>query len=120
MATNPATQEPDSPRSEHGSSTIVRRELLIFGVAVAFGLILIPFFIWLIGNRILGPYTHTQDPGAGTGPLRLIADFFTGLAHGSAVFWCVALGPYVLVSAMRVLYGFVRPSSPRHGRAPGL
>jgi hypothetical protein len=49
-----------------------------------------------------------MDPSAGTGAMRLLADFFTGLAHGSVIFWCVALGPYVLLSLTRFLYGFIR------------
>src|SRR5579862_4185396 len=114
MATNPETHGPDSSRSERDAGTdpgtIARRELLIFGIAAACGLILMPFLIWLVGNRILGPYTHTQDPSAGTGPMRLLADFFAGLAHGSVVFWCVALGPYVLLSLIRLLYGIIHPS----------
>lgn len=123
MATHSAAHGPDSPSNEHrerDSGAIVRRELLIGGIAVACGLVLVPLLIWLVGHRILGPYTHTQDPSAGTGPLRLLADFFTGLAHGSVVFWCVALGPYVLLSLMRLLYGFIRSSLQRSGRVPGL
>lgn len=109
MATNPAIQGPDSPtaRAPNGAG-IVRRELLIFGIAMAVGLFVVPFLIWVVGNRILGPYTHTLDPSAGTGATRLLADFFTGLGHGSAIFWCVALGPYVLLTLVRLLYGFVR------------
>lgn len=119
MATNPAAQGPDSPRNERNSDAIiVRRELLMFGIAMACGLILMPLLIWVIGNRILGPYTHVQDPSAGTGPLRLLADFFAGLSHGSAVFWCVALGPYVLLSLARVLYSLIRTRS--DGQVPGL
>jgi hypothetical protein len=32
----------------------------------------------------------------------------------------VALGPYVLLSLMRLLYGFIRSSLQRSGRVPGL
>ncbi len=121
MATNPAVQGPDSSGSQRNAGTVVGRELLIFGIALVFGLILVPFLIWLVGNRILGPYTHTLDPSAGTGPLRLLADFFSGLAHGSVIFWCVALGPYVLLSLTRLLYGIVRSAPQQRGRqVPGL
>ncbi len=110
MAPNPAAQAPDSPPIRRNPGAILRREALIFAIAVAFGLLAMPFLIWLVGNRILGPYTHGQDTSAGTGPLRLIADYFGGLAHGSLVFWCVALGPYVLLSLARALYAFLRSS----------
>jgi hypothetical protein len=89
----------------------VKRELLIFAGALICGFILMPFLIWMVGNRVLGPYTHLQDPTAGTGPLRLLADYFGGLSHGSIVFWCVALGPYVLLCLVRVLYAFIRSSA---------
>jgi hypothetical protein len=106
-----------APAPERSSGAIVRRELIILGIALACGFILMPFLIWLVGNRILGPYTHGQDATAGTGPLRLLADYFSGLGHGSVIFWCVAAGPYVLVLVMRLLYGFVRSTpTPRPPR----
>ena len=36
------------------------------------------------------------------GPLALLADFFIGLLHGSAVFWAVALGPAALLLLLRL------------------
>ena len=33
-----------------------------------------PFLVWMVGNRVLGPYTHGQNPHAG--PLALFADFW--------------------------------------------
>ena len=46
--------------------------------------------------------------GRGTGPMRLLADFFGGLGHGSIIFWCVAAGPYILVTLVRALYAYLR------------
>ena len=76
-------------------------------------LIGMPLLIWVVGNRVLGTYTHAQDPTAGTGPARLLADYFQGLTHGSLAFWCVAIGPYVLIWLARLLYGVARPSPAR-------
>jgi Mn2+/Fe2+ NRAMP family transporter len=73
---------------------------MLFALMTLFGLIVMPFLIWIASSRVLGPYTHGQNPHAG--PLALVADYYTGLAHGSAVFWCVALGPAVLVLLIRV------------------
>jgi hypothetical protein len=103
----PAAQDPSPPTHEPGAGGSVGRELLILGIALACGLLLMPFLIWLVGNRVLGPYTHGQDATAGTGPLRLLADYFTGLVHGSVIFWCVAAGPYVLVTLARLLYRYL-------------
>ena len=127
VAFPPAAQDPDSPANEPGAGALIRRELLILGVALACGLLLMPFLIWLVGNRVLGPYTHGQDVTAGTGPLRLLADYFSGLVHGSVIFWCVAVGPYVLVTLARLLYRYLfsppglstrGPTPPKPGRNP--
>jgi hypothetical protein len=91
---------------------ILRRELIIQGIVLVCGFVLIPLAIWAVGNRILGPYTHLQDPTAGTGPMRLLADYYDGLAHGSIIFWCVGFGPYVLVGLIRVIYGLLRRPMP--------
>ena len=112
-----ATKEPNATAaaSEVVASTppnrnvvILRRELIILGIALICGFVLVPLAIWAVGNRILGPYTHLQDPTAGTGPMRLLADYYDGLAHGSTIFWCVGFGPYVLVGLIRVIYGLLR------------
>jgi len=108
MAANPSAQASDSGTTERPTGAPIRRELLIFGIAVVTGLLILPLLIWVVGNRILGPYTHTQDPTAGTGPARLLADYFTGLAHGSVIFWCVALGPYILLTVVRALWALLR------------
>ncbi len=76
------------------------RALVWYALALLFGLVAIPFLIWLVGNRILGPYTHGQD--AHGGPFALLGDYFVGLAHGSAVFWGVALGPVLMLFLLRL------------------
>jgi hypothetical protein len=84
----------------------VRRELIIFGTALAVGLFALPFLIWTLGSRVLGPYTHGQNTHAG--PFALLGDFLLGLAHGSMVFWGVALGPVLLILLLRILYALIR------------
>jgi multisubunit Na+/H+ antiporter MnhB subunit len=108
MASNPLPQAPQSTPDSRSPLATLRRELLVFGISLVCGLIVIPLLIWVVGNRILGTYVHTQDPTAGTGPMRLLADFFTGLTHGSIIFWCVAAGPYILLTIVRALYTYLR------------
>jgi hypothetical protein len=43
----------------------VRRELIVYGVALLVGLIAVPLLTWWGGNRVLGPYTHDQNTHAG-------------------------------------------------------
>jgi len=94
------------------AQTRARRELIIFGIAFGCGLFLMPVLIWMVGNRVLGPYTHGQSLHAG--PFALLGDFLVGLFHGSLVFWVVALGPALLLLIVRVLYALIRalPATP--------
>jgi hypothetical protein len=109
MATTDSLNDLESPGDERTAGSRLRRELIIFGIAFAGGLLLMPFLIWLVGERVLGGYTHGQDLHAG--PVKLLGDFFVGLAHGSVIFWCVAVGPYLLILFVRLLYALTR--SPR-------
>jgi hypothetical protein len=93
-------------REDYGALNRAQRELVIFGLALLFGLIVMPFLIWFAGNHALGTYTHGQNPHAG--PFALFADYFVGLAHGSAVFWAVALGPALLLLLIRVFVALIR------------
>lgn len=92
-----------------------RRELIAVGVSLAFGILVMPFLIWLGGNRVLGPYTHGDDPKGG--PWGLFADYVVGLVHGSAVFWGVALGPLVLLLLVQAFLTLLR-TVPQLRRAP--
>jgi hypothetical protein len=93
-------------RASFNAPPRARRELVIFGAALACGLFLVPLLIWTAGNRVLGPYTHGQNVHAG--PFALLADFLVGLAHGSIIFWGVALGPALIVLFVRLLYALIR------------
>jgi len=77
------------------------RELVIFAVAAVVGFLIVPLLIWTMGHAALGPYNHG-------GPGGLLADFMSGLAHGSPIYWAVALGPYALTLLVRFLYAQAR------------
>ncbi len=87
--------------------TRTRRELTLFGGALALGLLVIPLLVWIVGDRTLGPYTHGDDPH-GLGPLALYGDYFSGLAHGWLGYWTVALGPVLLLLAARLWLALLR------------
>jgi len=112
MATPPPT-EAAAPRARGAAAPRdahplpwMGRELLLLGVALLCGLVLMPLLIWVAGNRVLGPYTHGQNLHAG--PFALLGDFFIGLAHGSAIFWAVALGPLALLLLLRLFIRLLR------------
>ena len=118
MPITPPTPEPAPPerslrsRLSLGALSPMRRELIAVGATLALGILVMPFLIWLGGNRVLGPYTQGQNTHAGA--LALLEDFFVGLAHGSAVFWGVALGPLALVLLLQLFLRGLR-ALPRAG-----
>jgi hypothetical protein len=67
----------------------------------------VPLLTWLVGNRILGPYSHGANPNAG--PMALLGDFFSGLQHGAISFWVVALGPAALILLARLGWALIWP-----------
>jgi hypothetical protein len=79
----------------------VRRELLWMLIALVVGVLLLPPLIWLVGSRVFGPY-------AGGGSRALVSHFFTGLGQGRAALWLVALGPYLVISALRITLAGMR------------
>lgn len=95
--------EPDLPEDDAapGSAQAVRRELLIALLGAIAGFIVAPLVIYAVGHAFLGSYNRG---GAG----KLLSDFMSGLAHGSPIFWAVALGPYVMTLLVRLLYAQLR------------
>jgi hypothetical protein len=116
MAATPPTERPGPlERLRRAPSSFARlsrarRELIVLGVALGFGLLGVPFLVWLAGDRTLGPYAHGDNPHAG--PWALFADYVVGLAHGSAVFWLVALGPLLLLLLIRGFLALLRALPP--------
>jgi len=96
-------------RARHRVATLSRlsRELLILAAALFAGIVLVPLLIWLVGNRVLGPYTHGTDTHAG--PMALLGDFLSGLRQGFTANWVIALGPAFLVVLLRLMVGLLRP-----------
>lgn len=72
-----------------------RRELGILALFLAFGLLVMPFLIYLAGVTTLGPYEGGLLAFLGS----LLVAFFT--ATPSA--WLLVAGPYLLFTAVRLL-----------------
>lgn len=88
-------------RAATGLPGALRRELLVLGAALAFGVLAVPPLLWVAGPRALGPY-------AGGGVTAIVANFFRGLASGSIACWLVALGPYLVLMLLRALVAVMR------------
>ena len=90
--------------------------MIIFGTALLLGLVAVPLLIWVVGNRILGPYTHGNNLHAG--PMALLGDFYEGLSKGWLSFWIVALGPLVIIVVARAAWELIVPKRAGSSKAP--
>ena len=97
----------ESSATRLAGSLRLRREQALLGGALAFGVLVIPLLIWLAGHATLGPYTH-GDTGPGFGPLTLYGDYLSGLGHGWLMYWAVAVGPVLLLIAVRLWLALIR------------
>jgi hypothetical protein len=79
----------------------LRRELLWMLIALPVGVLLLPPLIWFVGVHVFGAY-------AGGSTRDLVDHFFRGLGQGQQAFWIVALGPYVVLIALRLTLGAMR------------
>jgi hypothetical protein len=84
----------------------LRFELVFASICIAFGLFVLPALIYVVGILLLGPY------GDGEGLGRFYADYFRDLAEPSARVWTLVLGPWVLLSLLRLLLVRRRPAPP--------
>jgi hypothetical protein len=71
-------------------------ELITLGLALAFGLLVLPLFIWIAGRLTLGGY-------ANGGPFALYGDYFIGLARGGLSYWVAVVGPYGFLLLARLM-----------------
>ena len=83
-----------------------RRELIYIGLTLIVGLLLVPALIWVVGSRVLGPYSRGTE--VHDNAWALLSDFFSGLAHGNPIFWIVALGPTAFVLVVRLAVALAR------------
>ncbi|HEY2401038.1 MAG TPA: hypothetical protein VGI23_11830, partial [Steroidobacteraceae bacterium] len=81
--------------------------MILFAGAVILGLVVVPVLIWVVGNRILGPYTHGNNLHAG--PMALLGDFYEGLSKGWLSYWIVAVGPLVIIVFVRAAWELIVP-----------
>jgi len=93
------------------------RELIFLGIALLMGAVVVPLLIWVVGNRILGPYTHGTNPHAG--PMALLGDFYEGLSRGWLSYWIVALGPLVIIVIARAAWELIVPKRNANAPPPG-
>jgi hypothetical protein len=70
-------------------------EAITLGLALLFGLLVMPALIYLAGHIALRDYAHG-------GLFSLYGDFFKGLFAPRPSFWVVVVGPLVFLTLLRV------------------
>ena len=70
-------------------------EAMTFGLAVLFGLLVMPALIYLAGRYTLMAYAHG-------GVFALYLDFYKGLIELRPSCWIVVAGPFVFLTLVRV------------------
>ncbi len=73
-------------------------ELIFAAACVALSLIALPAAIYWFGVLVLEPYAGGSHVGAFYG------DFYRSLGAGSPAAWLLALGPYVLLILVRLVF----------------
>jgi hypothetical protein len=86
------TDELDTPV---GGPRTWQRELAIAAGLLAFGLIALPFAVYLVGQRVLGEY------GEGTGALDLAEALWLDLLSFRLPAWILVLSPYLTIQLAR-------------------
>lgn len=85
------TDEPDAPVG----ATSWQREVAIAAGLLAVGLLVLPFVVYLVGQRMLGEY--------GAGPLALAESIWLDLLSLRLPAWILVLSPYLTIQLARGL-----------------
>jgi len=81
--------------------TILNREARLLCGALIVGAVPLPLLVWVTGRSTLGPY-------ANGGLLAILGDFFTLLFSGSLAAAILLVGPYALLSLLRLAAAIFR------------
>ena len=73
-----------------------QRELSIAAAMLAFGLIALPFAVYVVGQRLLGEY-------AGSGAMGLAESLWLDLLAFEPLTWLLVLTPYLVVQLARLV-----------------
>lgn len=80
-----------------------RREVAIAAICVGFGLLVLPFAVYFVGDRVLGEYA------ADSGAMALAEAIWLDVLSLSLPAWILVLSPYVTVQLARWVRRLWRP-----------
>ncbi len=90
----------------------LRFELIFASIWLAIGFFVFPAMIYGVGILLLGPYGENAGLGS------FYADFFGDLVEPAGRAWILALGPVILISALRLVFFNFRRSSDAEPEPP--
>jgi hypothetical protein len=74
----------------------VKKELTLAAALLGFGVLLLPYAIYLVGQQVVGEYE-----GDG-GPVGLGVAIWTALVQGQWAAWLLVLSPYLVIQLLRL------------------
>ena len=83
-----------------------RREATIAAATIGFGLLVLPFIVYIVGQRLIGAY----DPNGG-GAMALAESIWLDLLTLQLPAWILVLSPYITVQLARWARRLWRPKS---------
>jgi len=96
IATAPADETQNAKKRPRDR---LRKELTIFSIMFAIGLVVLPFAVFKTGEVLLGEYS-SEDQGIG----HLYGDILRGLSAGDWTAWLLVLGPWLGIMLLRTLW----------------
>jgi hypothetical protein len=87
-----------------GNTPNWRREANIAAAAIGFGLLVLPFAVYVVGQRLIGDYGTD-----GGGPLALAEAIWLDLLALRLPAWILVLSPYITVQLVRSVRRVWRP-----------
>jgi hypothetical protein len=86
----------DEPHVPSAGTAAWQREVAIAAGLLAFGLLVLPFAIYLVGQRLLGEY------GEGAGALALAESIWLDLLALRPQAWILVASPYLTIQLVRL------------------
>lgn len=86
--------------------TLLKREAILLAVLAAFGVIALPFGVYVVGAQIIGEYR------SGANALSLPIDVWAALGRGHWAAWLLVASPYVVIQALRLALALWRARKP--------
>lgn len=105
-------QANDSPKA---ARVRVKKELIFAALGLAFGFLLLPWLVYLVGQSLFGGY------GGGLHKLgSFYGDLFRDLAAANPDSWGLVLGPFIALSLLRLAFyrRTEEPSAPPKKQEP--